>query len=318
MAIQTADSVFKVSYDARRTELTSLGREAELRLAMPWLAGAFAEHLGGPAGMVLRRGPFMVAEHGDQMTGAAIVPASDGLEAAAEGIYRELLATCGEFHLHRIWNYVPRINDMQAGLERYQQFNIGRWVAFEERYGRDLRAFLPAASAVGIKGDHLALMFSAGKRRPLFFENPSQVPAYHYPPDYGPRPPGFARGVVIEEADARTVFLSGTASIEGHRSVGEGDWDLQFRTTLHNIETMLGRMGVPEALHGDAWRRGDVLDGGFKCYLRHPESLCVMQEFFFEHTGLDESRVSFVQADICRRELDLEIEAAIRAPLPRA
>lgn len=314
MAIHTAGSVFKVSYGAERTELTRLEQGAELRLAMPWLAGRCVEHLGSPDSTVRWAGPFILAELGDEMVGAAIVPASEGLEGAAEKLYRGLLGLCGDLHLHRVWNYVPQINDMQAGLERYQQFNIGRWVAFEERFGRDLRSFMPAASAVGIGGEHLALMFSAGKKKPIFFENPAQVPAYHYPPDYGPRPPGFARGVVIDEHSSRTIFLSGTASIEGHRSIGEGDWALQFRTTMHNIETMFERMGIPGALQVGAWDGGEMLDGCFKCYLRHPESLSVIQEFLFEHTGLTGKHITFVQADICRAELDLEIEATIKMP----
>ncbi len=315
MAVHTADSIFKVTFGAERAELgVDVKRAAQLRLPIPLLAGLDTERFGVPGGVTRTEGPFMLAESGDLLFGAALIDASEHLEESAEKIYRDLLAICDGRHLHRVWNYVPQINQMQAGLERYQQFNIGRWVAFEERFGRDLRSFMPAASAVGIGGRHLAVLFSAGRRRPLFFENPAQVPAYHYPPDYGPRPPGFARGVVIDDGETRAVFLSGTASIEGHRSIGEGDWAVQFRTTMHNIETMMERMGVPESLDANAWARGEVLDGCFKCYLRHPESLSVIQEMFFEQTGLTGDHITFVQADICRAELDLEIEATIRVP----
>ena len=312
MAVQTADSIFKVTFGAARAELTLRAHSAELRLPMPLLAGGRNGHLGVPDAAMRKAGLFILAETGDQLFGAALIDASDRLEESAERVYRELLALCDGWHLHRVWNYVPQINEMQAGLERYQQFNIGRWVAFEERFGRDLRSFLPAASAVGIGGGHLAVLFSAGRQRPIFFENPSQVPAYHYPPDYGPRPPGFARGVVIDDVHTRTVFLSGTASIEGHRSIGEGDWAMQFRTTMHNIETMMHRMGVPAALDARAWDCGDIVDGFFKCYLRHPESLSIFQDSIYEQTGLTEKQIIFVQADICRSELDMEIEATIR------
>lgn len=317
MAIQTADPAFNITYGAMQTKAVMRRHGVDISLAMPWLAGRGTEALGAPGSAIARADPFIVAEMDGQMTGVAIVPASEGLEGAAEKLYRKLLAVCGDFHLHRVWNYVPQINEYQAGLERYQQFNIGRWVAFEERFGRDLRSYMPAASAVGIGGDQLAVMFSAGRKRPVFFENPSQVPAYHYPPDYGPRPPGFARGVVIEEPDARTIFLSGTASIEGHRSIGAGDWALQFRTMMHNIETMMDRMEVPAALDVSGWRHGEILEGRLTCYLRHPESLSVMQEWLQEQTGLAEEQISYVQADICRAELDMEIEATIRVA-PRA
>ena len=87
---------------------------------------------------------------------------------------------------------------------------------------------------------------------------------------------------------------------------------MQFRTTLHNIETMMDRMGVPQALDVRAWERGEILEGGIKCYLRHPESLSVMQDWLEEHTGLTEEHIAFVQADICRAELDIEIEATVK------
>ena len=313
MTVHTADSVFRITLGADHAEL---GRHEdggpELRLPTPWLAGPKTELLGVPDAILRDAGAFMVAENTDVLFGATAVDASEDLEEAAEKTYRDLLGLCDGRHLHRVWNYVPQINQMQAGLERYQQFNIGRWIAFEERFGRDLRSYMPAASAVGIEGSQLVVLFSAGKRRPQFFENPSQVPAYHYPPDYGPRPPGFARGVVIDEPESRTVFLSGTASIEGHRSIGAGDWAVQFRTTMHNVETMLERMGVPDALDARAWDRGEILEGGFKCYLRHPESLSVIQESMHETTGLTEEQITFVQADICRADLDLEIEATIK------
>jgi chorismate lyase / 3-hydroxybenzoate synthase len=313
MTVHTAHSVFRITFGADHAELTRHeDGEPEVRLPLPWLAGQKTELLGVPDAILRDAAPFVLAERGDLLVGAAVVDASDNLEDAAEKTYRDLLSLCDGRHLHRVWNYVPRINEMQAGLERYQQFNIGRWVAFEERFGRDLRSYMPAASAVGIGGGRLVVLFSAGRRRPQFFENPSQVPAYHYPPDYGPRPPGFARGVVMDEPGSRTVFLSGTASIEGHRSIGADDWAVQFRTTMHNVETMLERMGVAHALDARAWQRGEILEGAFKCYLRHPESLSVIRESMHEMTGLTEEQITFVQADICRADLDLEIEATIK------
>lgn len=313
MAAHTVDSTLRVSFGADQAQLTWRdGTGPELHLPMPLLAGQPTERLGVPDAILRNADPFILAESGEFLFGAAVIDASENLEEAAEKIYRDLLTLCDGWHLHRVWNYVPQINERQAGLERYQQFNIGRWVAFEERFGRDLRSYMPAASAVGIGGGQLAVLFSAGSRRPQFFENPSQVPAYHYPTDYGPRPPGFARGVVIDDSESRTVFLSGTASIEGHRSIGEGDWAAQFRTTMHNVEIMMERMGVPGALDAREWARGSILEGCFKCYLRHPESLSIIQESILELTGLTDKQFIFVQADICRAELDLEIEATIK------
>jgi chorismate lyase / 3-hydroxybenzoate synthase len=312
MAVQTRDSQLTVTYGASCAEVAVLGEGLQVKLPMPWLAGPQIESIRFKDAKVSQNGAFVLATEEDLIFGAAMVDASEKLEGAAESTYRELLNLCTGWHLHRVWNYVPQINEHQAGLERYQQFNIGRWVAFEEYFGRELRSHMPAASAVGIQGGHLVTIFAAGREKPLYFENPAQVPAYHYPADYGPRPPGFARGVVIGEAGERTIYLSGTASIEGHRSIGEGDWAMQFRTTMQNIRTMLDRMDASEALQVENWKNGLIYEGNFKCYLRHPEFLSIIQESLFELTGLTDEQVTFVQADICRPELDLEIEATFK------
>ncbi|MEZ0386344.1 MAG: hypothetical protein ACAI34_04695, partial [Verrucomicrobium sp.] len=253
--------------------------------------------------------------------GAVIVEAKGRLEEPIRQAYAKLLniATSRGFYLHRVWNYVPRINENDHGLERYRQFNLGRWLAYEQKFGRDLRAFMPAASGVGIAGDQFILCFIAGRSHPVYLENPSQVPAYHYPTEYGPKPPSFARAVLVTEGSHVTGYLSGTASIEGHRSVGEGDWHAQFRTTMHNIQIMLDRMDMVEALHGpEAAERAGIVRREFKCYLRHLEALPLIKDWLTEEAGLENEQVTFLQADICRHELDLEIEAVVVKRCPSA
>lgn len=285
-----------------------------LSIPLPLLEGQSDHVLSVPGGAAGWHGPLYVVENDDTLTGAAVVAMPDRMEEPTQEIFTALIDLCLEKKvlLHRIWNFVPRINEHHQGLERYRQFNIGRWMAFEERFGRDLRAYMPAASGVGVTGDHYILYFQAGRALPVYFENPSQVPAYHYPPDYGPRPPGFARGVVVQKGRTRTAYLSGTASIEGHTSIGEGDWHAQFRTTLHNMEIMFDRMKVPEALRSISAGQ----EREFKCYLRHPEALPLLRDWLSEQTGLQPSEVMYLQSDICRAELDIEIEGCVTQPVP--
>jgi chorismate lyase / 3-hydroxybenzoate synthase len=315
MEVFTAECAFKAVFDASRAELIRSESGAEIHLPMPLLGGEAEEMWGGPGAAMRWCEPFLITEEQDRLVGAALVEITDRLEDPVQLLYDRLLELTRDWHLYRIWNFVPEINATHHGLEHYRQFNIGRWAAFEGRFGRDLRSYMPAASAVGVHGRHFVVMFKAGKTKPLYFENPSQVPAYHYPADYGPRPPGFARGVVIDRAHQRTAFLSGTASIEGHRSIGEHDWALQFKTTLHNMEIMFERMGIAQALKAGAWEQGGIQEARFKCYLRDPEAVPLVKEWFTEHTGLADSHLTFLQADICRRELDMEIEAVVRAGL---
>jgi chorismate lyase/3-hydroxybenzoate synthase len=276
---------------------------------VPLLAGDAGNVLCLPGGSIERSGRLFLMCDKNRLIGAATVDAEDRLEDPVQEVYAEVLAACRDhgMYLHRAWNFVPGINAHTHGLERYRQFNIGRWLAFEKHFGRDLRAFMPAASGVGAHGKRYALLFMAGTTHPVYLENPSQVPAYHYPTDYGPRPPSFARAVLIENGKSVTGYLSGTASIEGHRSVGEGDWHAQFRTTMHNIQIMFERMGMEDALRPGS----PVQICDFRCYLRHAESLPLIQEWLAEETTLEVSRITFLQSDICRSELDMEMEAIL-------
>jgi chorismate lyase/3-hydroxybenzoate synthase len=285
-----------------------------LQLGVPWLAGKKQEVVALPKGRAGKSGNLITLENDSHLVGAATIDVSTRMEEPVHQIYREVLEACASrgMHLHRAWNYVPRINEVDHGLERYRQFNIGRWLAFEESFGRDLRSFMPAASAVGSEGNQFAVMFVAGKTQPQYLENPSQVPAYHYPADYGPRPPSFARAVLVKCSRETVGYLSGTASIEGHRNVGEGDWHLQFRTTMHNIQIMFERMGMAQALTPKSrGSQSKLVMRDFKVYLRHPEALPLVQEWLAEETGLAGDDVMFLKADICRAELDLEMEAVV-------
>jgi chorismate lyase/3-hydroxybenzoate synthase len=94
--------------------------------------------------------------------------------------------------------------------------------------------------------------------------------------------------------------------------VGEGDWHLQFRTTMHNIQIMFERMGVAQVLKAKSRNsQSRLVMRDFKVYLRHPEALPLVQEWLAEETGLAGEDVMFLKADICRAELDLEMEAVV-------
>lgn len=314
MPAVTDEPQIQIHFGEKVSQISGSGGLGILKLGVPWLAGRKQDTMTLPKGKSGRTGSIITLENDTHLVGAAAVDVSLRMEEPVHQLYKKALDACASrgMHLHRAWNYVPRINELDHGLERYRQFNIGRWLAFEEFFGRDLRSFMPAASAVGAEGNQFALVFVAGKTQPQYLENPSQVPAYHYPADYGPRPPSFARAVLVKGTRETVGYLSGTASIEGHRNVGEGDWHLQFRTTMHNIQIMFERMGVMQILNAKS-RGGHsrLVMRDFKVYLRHPEALPLVQEWLADETGLMGDDVMFLKADICRAELDLEMEAVV-------
>jgi chorismate lyase/3-hydroxybenzoate synthase len=249
-----------------------------------------------------------LAVHEDEFQAAA-PPGAAGertpLYEATARAYRELFATLetvGYPHPVRIWNYIPDINIERHGLERYRQFNSGRQEALIA-CGRAVSGNVPAASALGCaSGAPLVVYFLASRLAPDLIENPRQVSAYHYPAEYGPRSPSFSRAAVLRKQHAATLFISGTASIVGHRTMHTGDPVAQTRETLRNIEALLDA-GSP-ALGG----RLSLEALAYKVYVRDARDLPLIRGEIASAIGARTPAV-YLQADICRRDLAVEIEA---------
>lgn len=295
---------------AERTLLrVVLGCELESRYSVGSivLAGDTSEEIFGVTMPGKRQSNFHIFEAEEWLLGFASVTPSDDLAGVTGHLYHEMLSLTHGRHLARIWNYVPAINELGAsGLENYREFCRGRSMAFERFHGVGFKAALPAASAVGNEGDRLSVVFAAHPATPRHFENPLQLPAYDYPVDYGPRAPSFARASTVENVPKPVVFISGTAAIRGHRSIAPGDTVGQIDCALENLHVISHAAGLGVDLSAKAgWRRN------FKVYIRHEADLKEVMAILNRRLFRDGDRVSYVKADICRAELNFEIEATL-------
>ncbi|HEY0666079.1 MAG TPA: hypothetical protein VGD24_08440 [Gallionella sp.] len=209
-------------------------------------------------------------------------------------------------NLIRVWNYFPWINAVENGLERYRSFSVGRHEAFvrSERSVEDS----PAACALGSYGGPLVVYFLASRFQGVQIENPRQVSAYSYPQQYGPRSPTFSRATLAYRDDPRILFVSGTASIVGHETVHPDSVSMQTRETLANIRAVIEQAvlkGFPEVDY--------ARDMALKVYVRHTQDIPVVMEIVRAEYGLL-SEVIALQADICRTDLLVEIEAVCWSP----
>ena len=228
------------------------------------------------------------------------------LELATELAYREIYASLAALespHLVRVWNYIPDINLQTHGLERYRQFNTARHDA-SRACGRAVEGNVPAASALGAAAHSpLTIYFLASRRAPAFIENPRQVSAYRYPAQYGPRSPAFSRATVLGEGAEAMLFVSGTASIVGHRTLHAGDPAAQTRETLVNIQALLDEAARRS---GSGNLRLETL--AYKVYVRQPKDLPLIRAQLESALG-PAAALLYLQADICRQDLAVEIEA---------
>ena len=237
---------------------------------------------------------------------AATVADGAALREIASSAYGEIfrcLKALGLPRAIRIWNYLPEINREAGGVERYRLFNEARRQAFES-FDCDVRGNVPAASALGSPaGGSLVVYFLAGTDPGIAIENPRQVAAYDYPPDYGEFSPTFSRATLATAPGGPVLLVSGTASIVGHRTVHAGDVIAQTRETVSNIRALVGEanrvMGAelfaPERLQ-------------YKAYVRRAaDREAVAAEFVAAvHPA---APVVYLHGEVCRADLLVEIEA---------
>ena len=256
-----------------------------------------------------RHGCVRFAVDAEWLYGCADAGDEAGMQVAAHRAYADLfhvLAESASPHLLRLWNYFPGINADGGGAERYRQFNAGRQQAFIEAR-RSAFEGSPAACALGTQAGPLRVYFLAGRTPPLAIENPRQVSAYRYPDAYGPRSPTFSRAALADVGDQRTaLFISGTASIVGHTTMHIGDVRRQTEESLANIAAVRAvaaeRAGVPfppESLT-------------YTVYVRRLADLAVVRDVFEQAVGAHSAaalEAIYLQADICRADLLVEIEA---------
>jgi chorismate lyase / 3-hydroxybenzoate synthase len=227
--------------------------------------------------------------------------ASDAFTEVVAEQYRHIIAALADRHRHavRIWNFVPQIQARTRDGDRYMAFNAGRFAAFADWFGDPGKAChgMPTASAVGTAGASLSIHVLAANVAGTPIENPRQIPSYRYSRRYGAQPPCFARATKLHQ----TLFIGGTASIVGEDSHHVGDVGVQTRETLRNLAALIAaaaRLRESEALAAVSDVRVHVSDP------QHAER--VLQ--ILTHALPDTSEMEFVEAQLCRRELLVEIE----------
>ncbi len=274
-----------------------------LRVALEPLAGSPRRELwrcGEPA-LLGRDGEVRYATGGGWLMAVLEVDEREhaGITAATNHAYREFLrfnAASGYPQVLRIWNYLDAITSGEGDDERYRQFCVGRAEAFGEAW----RGPYPAATAIGRRdGAPILQLYWLAVRTPgMAIENPRQVSAFRYPRQYGPAAPRFSRAM----RSGPMLLVSGTASIVGHATVHAEGLAAQLAETLANLD----------AVRASAQQRAPGLSGHglFKVYLRDRTAAEAVISQLGAYVG-DPARLVVLEADVCRRDLHLEIDCTL-------
>jgi len=230
---------------------------------------------------------------------------------ATESAYCQLLDTAhslGFTHLLRFWNYLPTINQGDGDDELYKQFCLGRHKAFVKHHIS--ASDYPSASALGHHSTGAVIFGFISSQPGQHIENPAQVSAYHYPREYGPKSPSFARATMSNVLSSNSpsnsspsnsspsryarLFVSGTASVLGCDTVAEGDINAQLSVTVQNLDKLIVTAGRVR-LHS------------FKIYIRELADLIVVENYL--NRRYPNVIKLYIHAEICRTNLLVEIEA---------
>ncbi|MFI6099467.1 FkbO/Hyg5 family chorismatase [Lentzea sp. NPDC051213] len=224
----------------------------------------------------------------------------------------DLMDTLGYKNCFRMWNFINDINaDNTEGLEIYRDFCKGRAEAFELFHFGDKE--VPSATGIGSQGGGIAFYFLASRSAALTsVENSKQMAAYHYPRQYGPRPPKFARATYLAatHTDRRSgqIYVAGTASIRGHETVHDGDLARQVELSLDNIEHLISdeNLAEYEIEQGNSLLNLDNI----KVYVRHRADIPAVRKMC-EQRFSPNARIQYLNVDVCRADLLVEIEGVV-------
>jgi len=168
----------------------------------------------------------------------------------------------------------------------------------------------PASTGIGMQGTGLAMSCMALEttREDVFvlpIENPGQTPAYSYEAAYSPQSPKFSRAMTLVTGQYATIWISGTASIVNSESRHPGDIERQTEQAINNIARLIAPDNLSQhGLKGAGAALNDLAK--IRVYVKRAED-------FQRCRGVCERRFGavpalYLQADICRPELLVEIE----------
>lgn len=219
----------------------------------------------------------------------------------------------------RQWNYIPEILNFELRNEKeqqhYQLFNEVRKHYYNQY--RTIEGY-PAATGIGIAAGGVSIdicaIQPAHENSVYSVNNPEQLNAYHYRQDVlvgelaegseVKQAPQFERAKLV--TDNNTLFISGTASIKGQYTIGLNNANEQTQTTLELIHNLkLAAKQTTKNLDENSLNFSYA-----RIYIKRTEdfesvmSICTKE--------LPNTPLNFVQADICRDNLLVEIEAEMQ------
>ena len=212
----------------------------------------------------------------------------------------------------RQWNYLEDIVGFEGEDQKYQEFNNVRSDFYKNSFEKD---GYPAATGIGMNRGGLIIEFVAVKSAELKtmpVDNPEQISAHSYSENVlvGEEcmiktTPKFERARFLELFNNKLIFISGTASIKGEKTIGVGDPIEQTKITISNIQQLYS----DKILQNISNEKLQSRFGHARVYVKYRKDYSAIKKVFESHYG--DQPVVYIIADICRDDLLVEIEGKV-------
>jgi len=247
------------------------------------------------------------------------------MQTCANAVFERLSAVLENFdfeydNIIRQWNYIGEIlkTETPNGLrvQNYQVFNDTR----DAYYRRNKKASdFPAATGIGMKTQGLIVDLFARKSceetQNLPLRSAVQKDPFAYSEEVlvgektEKKPPLFERARLLHSKNQTQIFVSGTASIKGQETIAIGDVSAQTNNTILYIEELTSFENIQQnypniQLKNRIYQRVRV-------YVKHRNDMEIVFKICAAH--FPKTVINVVEADVCRDNLLVEIEAELLA-----
>lgn len=198
----------------------------------------------------------------------------------------------------RQWNYIEQITEFEGTNQNYQSFNNARSDFYNKT---EWTRGYPAATGIGMNHGGIIIdadvaSFTSDQYAVIPIDNKLQVAAHKYSEQVlenaqlQKTTPKFERAKALIHNQNRLVYISGTAAIRGEESLKDVGLKEQLKITIENIGQLTGN--APLAM--------------LRVYFKDAVSETEIKELMKPYNI--NIPISYVQANVCRTELLIEIE----------
>ena len=214
----------------------------------------------------------------------------------------------------RQWNYIEGIFIINDGIQNYQSFNNHRSNFYDK--GIWYNGY-PAATGIGVVSGGVSICVHAMKPLKniivLPLRNPLQKDAHNYSEQVLvgsgqmiKTTPKFERGKIVIYNKKMNVFVSGTAAIVGEQANKDLDAVRQTQVTINNIDRLVDLKNIRNSFPMIQDFQ-NVTFNNIRVYIKSTSDFEEVKRICDAH--FKNIPIIYLQADICREELLVEIEA---------